>query len=299
MTRAIALSLILLFSLSLPAFAALARLSELSGDVQVLSKGQGQWHPAHDAEDLSVGDSVRTGAKASALLLRQDGTTVELMPFAQVTLESEEGFMLAAGRLWSHFAKAVGLPFFVRTPNATALIRGTTLAVAYEAERSHVVVYEGLVEVRGGGEAKEYVPGGFRIDVDRQGRLERLERAEARELDEGRLFRMRRGLEGHSPDRKGPREVRQEHPEGRSEAHIERTDSVQQRLEKVDRKLGDRIDRQERREARDRRTIQDATDRLIERDRQRQEERLPEQEVLPKIDVDSTIRLPDGQDSER
>ena len=71
----------------LPAFAAsLARLTELNGDVQVLPR-DGAWHPALLNEELAAGDAVKTGAQSSATLVRQDGTELELMPFAQLTLE--------------------------------------------------------------------------------------------------------------------------------------------------------------------------------------------------------------------
>lgn len=184
----------------LPAFAAgLARLTELKGDVQVQPKG-GAWHAGALNEELNAGDAVKTGAQSSATLVRQDGTELELMPFAQLAIEDENGFNLTVGRVWSHFVKSLGLPFFIRTPNATALIRGTTLGVGFEEERSRVVVYEGLVEVQGRDGGRQDVASGFRVDVDRMGRLERMERADAREIDEGRLFRVRRGLE-EGPER--------------------------------------------------------------------------------------------------
>lgn len=176
----------------------LARLTEASGDVTV--QVGTLTHAAKVGEALEAGDTVRAGAQASATVTREDGSVVDLMAFAELTIEDSRGFWLKAGKVWSHFMKATGDPFFIRTPNATALIRGTTLSVGYEAERSRVVVVEGLVEVRGR-ESRMDVPAGFRLDVDRAGRVERLERAEARDEEEGRIFRIRRGLEG------GPRPV--------------------------------------------------------------------------------------------
>lgn len=175
--------------------AALAHLVSLSGEVTVLTKGQAAWHPGHDREELMGGDTVRTGAKASATVERNDGTAVELMPFAELSIDDEQGFLVTAGRVWSHFIHAVGAPFFIRTPNATALIRGTTLGVGFDQGQSRVVVVEGLVEVRGKDQSRQEVPAGFRVDVSRLGALGRLEHAEERELAEGHAFRARRGLD--------------------------------------------------------------------------------------------------------
>lgn len=251
----------------LPAFAAgLARLTELKGDVQVLPR-EGAWHPAQVNEELSAGDAVKTGAQSSATLVRQDGTELELMPFAEVRLEDENGFFLVAGQVWSHFVKSLGLPFFIRTPNATALIRGTTLGVAFAEERSRVVVYEGLVEVQGQHGDRQDVAGGFRLDVDRAGRLERLERADAREIDEGRSFRLRRGLEGQlergmlTPGRQGERRERggpqgPAGPEGREGPKRERLEQrpglegPERRLERIERRLPQQMEQREGRERR-------------------------------------------------
>lgn len=180
-----------------PAFGAgLAHLGAVSGDVAVLPHTTTVWHVGHSGEELAAGDSIKTGAQSEATIDRIDGSTVELLPFAQLTIADEEGFALQAGQLWSHFMHAIKAPFYIRTPNATALIRGTTLSVSFEGDRSRVVVYEGLVEVHDRVNGTQDVPGGFRVEIDRAGRLQHFEHAEARDLDQGRSFRSRHGLEG-------------------------------------------------------------------------------------------------------
>ncbi|MBO9541038.1 FecR domain-containing protein [bacterium] len=268
--RLIIMGLVVWLSVSSAAFAAsLARLIELKGEVSVLTQGDADWHPAREAEELSAGDAVKTGTRSEVTVARHDGTTVALLPFAQLVVEDERGFLLQAGRVWSHFTKALGAPFFIRTPHATALIRGTTLGVDYEEERSRVTVYEGLVEVRDREERSQDVAGGFRVDVDRMGRLQRLERAENRELDEGRTFRLRRGLEraeSRGVERamvtgRGGRAMREERQitgvqrELRRFGRQERQELRQQRMDKVERRLEDaaqrvRQDQEERRERR-------------------------------------------------
>lgn len=304
---------------TLPAWAdTLAQLSSLSGDVQVLNKGQAQWHAAKDAEDLSAGDSVKTGAQASAFLQRKDGSIIELLPFAQVTIEDERGFLLTIGRLWSHFKKTVGAPYFIRTPNATALIRGTTLGVGYESERSRVVVTEGLVEVRDRDQAHLEVPAGFRLDVDRLGRLERLERAERREIDEGRGFHERRqGVEGRMPhmERPAPQKEHERHPAVRSdrtddsrellsmpegaEAH-ERGERGKHSRERMERAVNpaERDDRQDRRERPFERTEKRERSELRERvERVEKTERGNRQERLDFRERASTREAPKDSDS--
>ncbi|HEY9857322.1 MAG TPA: FecR family protein [Stenomitos sp.] len=299
--RLVALLLTLGVVLSdLPAFAAgLARLTEYKGDVQVQPK-DGAWHAAQANEELNAGDTVKTGAQSSATVTRQDGTELELMPFAQLSLADENGFLLNAGKVWSHFMKSLGVPFFIRTPNATALIRGTTLEVGFEEERSRVVVYEGLVEVQGRDGGHEDVAGGFRVDVDRTGRLERLERADTRELDEGRMFRIRRGLDerpqpgmrepgrnGDRRERPGDRPDRGGGPRGREGRETPRQDrmdrpsaytieGLERRMDRVEQRLGERLEVREDREQRVRERRQEALDaakRMQERtDRQERED---------------------------
>lgn len=265
--------------------AGLARLAELKGEVRVLSKGSPDWHPAREAEELAAGDAVKTGAQSEVTVARQDGTTVALLPFAHLVVEDEQGFMVQAGRVWSHFTKAVGAPFFIRTPNATALIRGTTLGVGYEAERSHVTVYEGLVEVRDLEQRRQDVAGGFRVEVDRMGRLQRLERAEGRELDEGRAFRLRRGLERmdpRGPDPKAP-EMRGPDPRGHDRLRSDSKDRGrdmrdERRLKGPMRELQQNI-RMERQELRQQRMdkverrVQDTAQRMRQDQFERQERR--------------------------
>lgn len=265
--------------------AGLARLVELEGEVQVLSAGTVDWRPGREGEDLAAGDAVRTGAKSEATVARADGTTVSLLPFAQLVIEDELGFLVRAGRVWSHFTKAVGAPFFIRTPDATALIRGTTLGVGFEDEGSRVTVYEGLVEVRDREARSQEVASGFRVDVDRLGRMQRLERAEARELDEGRAFRMRRGLEARGADQPGPQgrgpALRGRDRVGPAEKdrgrdllrgpRLERQELRQQRLDKVDRRLEQTVQRVRQDRALRQERADQRNERQLERQRRQKE----------------------------
>jgi hypothetical protein len=257
-----------------PALAeALARLVSLTGPVEVVFKGQG--HPARENEELFGGETIRTGAKASATLMRRDGTTVELMPFAELTIEDEQGFTVLVGRVWSHFVHAVSAPFFIKTPNATALIRGTTLGVGFEEGQSKVVVVEGLVEVRGPGDTRQLVGAGFRVEVNRIGRMGAIEHAAPHEMAEGNAFRTRHGLDRASVAPKAMPPRKPEHPPagpggpsgpvgpkaefktqgaamtGREPApprrmpNLDRMSTSQHRLDRLDHKAGEQVQRRQ------------------------------------------------------
>jgi hypothetical protein len=63
-----------------------------------------------------------------------------------------------------------GAVFNVRTPEATVMISGTTLAVILESYGTCVCVYEGSVQVTGSGDSHEEVPEGTRMDFYNDGR---------------------------------------------------------------------------------------------------------------------------------
>lgn len=262
---------------SLPAQAqeAVAHLLQLQGSVEIRRKGEPTWSPAAAGSPLNPGDRLRTLGRSQATLLRPDGTTLELYPLSEATVEDEKAVMLWLGKLWSQFQKAVGRPHEIRTPSSVALIRGTVLAVEADASgASHVAVIEGLVEVRDRhGDRKEMVGAGYAVRADREGRLQRLERARPDTLDEGRGFmdRVERGRQlrqrdegpGRSPADRGPRnedrDSRRDDRPGRDPGHgretlQERIDrrgpGVEQRLEqklrldeRLERGVGERLER--------------------------------------------------------
>ena len=287
------LALLVAVSPALPTHAeeAIARLLQLQGSVEIRRKGDSEWSPAIEGRALNPGDTIRTLGRSQATVLRPDGTTLELYPLSEATVEDEKAVMLWLGKIWSQFQKAVGRPHEIRTPSSVALIRGTVLTVETESTgASHVAVVEGLVEVVDRhGERKEMVGAGFAVRADREGRLHRMERARPDTLDEGRGFmdRVERGRHlrqrdeglGRSPAERGPRledrGPRRDDPPGR-EGLQERIDRrgpagelrLEQKLrleERLERGGGERLDRMIDRTQRDDRR---------EHAEQRREERL-------------------------
>ncbi len=279
---------------------AIARLLDLQGTVEVRRSGDTTWSQATEGSALNPGDTLRTLGRSQATILRPDGTTLELYPLSEATVEDEKAVMLLLGKIWSQFQKAIGRPHEIRTPSSVALIRGTVLTVEAEASgASHVAVVEGLVEVvdrQGAG--REMVGAGFAVRADREGRLQRMERARPDTLDEGRGFmdRVERGRQlrqrddapGRGPDRapgeRGPRDKerdsRRDDRPGREQERLERRGGavehrIEQKLrleERIERGAGERLERLiDRTQREERREL--AEQRREERQEARREER--------------------------
>jgi len=74
-----------------PAHASFTTLSIISGTVEVRDEGTADFRLAEDGETLDVGDTVRTGPDSRALITFFEGSTLEMEPETEVTLERLEG----------------------------------------------------------------------------------------------------------------------------------------------------------------------------------------------------------------
>ena len=127
-----------------PAHSALqtaAVLTVISGDVQTRFGGSG-FASATDGAVLYVGSTVRTSSDARAVITLFEGSTIELEPASDITIEeattrsSSTIVQLAqsVGRSWhvvTHLTTADSR-YEVRTPAATASVRGTAFEVAVD-----------------------------------------------------------------------------------------------------------------------------------------------------------------------
>lgn len=118
-----------------------AVLTVISGDV-LTRFGAGDFSSAADGVVLYVGSTVRTSADARAVITLFEGSTVELEPASDITIEdaSTRGastivqLAQSLGRSWhvvTHLTTADSR-YEVRTPAATASVRGTAFEVAVE-----------------------------------------------------------------------------------------------------------------------------------------------------------------------
>jgi hypothetical protein len=118
-----------------------AVLTVISGDVQTRFGSSG-FASATDGAVLYVGSTVRTSAGARAVITLFEGSTIELEPASDITIEeattrSSSTFVQLAqsvGRSWhvvTHLTTADSR-YEVRTPAATASVRGTAFEVAVD-----------------------------------------------------------------------------------------------------------------------------------------------------------------------
>lgn len=124
---------------ALPALQPAAILTVISGDVLARFGGV-DFSFAADGAVLYVGATVRTGADARAVITLFEGSTVELEPASEITIEqatTHGGSTIvqlaqSLGRSWhvvTHLTSADSR-YEVRTPAATASVRGTAFEVA-------------------------------------------------------------------------------------------------------------------------------------------------------------------------
>lgn len=130
-------------------------LTIISGAVSVRAAG-GEFTAAADGALLSVGDTVRTGSDARAVLTYFEGTTVELEPSSELTIDAASAgtdgstvllMTQNIGRTWhvvSHLLTG-NSKYEVRTPASTASVRGTQFEVAVTAGATTVTTSEGRV----------------------------------------------------------------------------------------------------------------------------------------------------------
>jgi hypothetical protein len=121
-----------------------AVLTVISGDVQTRFAGSG-FASATDGAVLYVGSTVRTSGDARAVITLFEGSTIALEPGSDITIEEATTrssstivqLVQSVGRTWhvvTHLTTADSR-YEVRTPAATASVRGTAFEVAVDDGR--------------------------------------------------------------------------------------------------------------------------------------------------------------------
>jgi hypothetical protein len=124
-----------------------ATLSIIANPVEVQAVGAAGYAPASDAQTLSVGSRVRTGADGRAVLTFFDGTTAALDAGTELTLERVQpsgeqsggllvGVGLTAGRVWTQVSSLLnrGSSFEVQAAAATAVAREGVTGFAIDGQ---------------------------------------------------------------------------------------------------------------------------------------------------------------------
>ncbi len=160
-----------------PALASSSTVTVLGGEVLV-RRGEGaDFRPVADGDLVQSGDVVRTGPDAHAVLTYFDGSIVEVEPGSEIVVRAlgatAAGDIVVVmeqtlGRTWHVVARALSANsrYEVRTPTATALVRGTSFDVEVEADgRTSVTTTEGEVAAVGERGDPVAVPAGQRTEV--------------------------------------------------------------------------------------------------------------------------------------
>ena len=129
-----------------------------------------------NGEMLQQGDVVRTGEGAHAVLTFFDGSVIELEPESEIRVETLQatsaGDLLMTmqqtiGRSWHVVSRTLtpNSKYEVRTPAATATVRGTAFLVSVSPQGvSNIQTTDGVVGMIGGGQ-EVLVPPGFQSSV--------------------------------------------------------------------------------------------------------------------------------------
>lgn len=131
-----------------------AQVVSVSGKAEFLSGGE--WKPLAAGASLKNGDSVQTGFKSSLVLKIKD-STVNVAPLTRMTVEQlaenpekdSVKLFVNAGGVSSSVKKTSGkkVGFTVRTPVATASVRGTEFSVDNTFNSSRINTMNGSVAV--------------------------------------------------------------------------------------------------------------------------------------------------------
>lgn len=115
-----------------------AEITALSGEVEWLKGGAGDWMAASLNHKLESGDKIRTGPGSEATLTLDDGSVLQLSPDAEFAIQSlsrdsntqqlESLLAILKGKVRAQVTPLTeGSSFEIETPAMVAAVRGTTL----------------------------------------------------------------------------------------------------------------------------------------------------------------------------
>jgi hypothetical protein len=159
----------------------LAHVSALAGDVTVKLPRGGDFHPLADGSNVVTGTQIHTGPTGTATLNWIDGTRIRLGSNAIMTvlqcqinkdtLAETSLFKLDAGEILVRVRRLLSgqSKFEIRTPTATAGVRGTIFTVKVAPDgQTQIAVLEGKVQVDASGRRVALTPGN-KLEASAQG----------------------------------------------------------------------------------------------------------------------------------
>ncbi len=157
---------VLLLGQSLFVLQRVARVSEISGTVNITRKGEENAVLLGVRRLVQAGEQLSTGPLGYCTLNWIDGTRIRMEPGTELTVQKcqvhrgakQAAFRLDIGKIWIRVLRVLSQQdkFLINTPTATAGVRGTMFSVEVAADgATEISVYEGQVTVAsGGGEMK-------------------------------------------------------------------------------------------------------------------------------------------------
>lgn len=140
-----------------------AKLTQMSGQVQILKSGEAQPVPASLRAKLEDGDTLATGPGSYATLEFPDGTAITVAPsslfevrlleYSRAGQWRSRSFRLLSGQVFAKVSKYFGAQSDLRvyTPSAVAAVRGTQFSLAYDdvTKTAGIVCIDGQVTYAG------------------------------------------------------------------------------------------------------------------------------------------------------
>ena len=124
-----------------------AEISALSGQVEFLKGGAGDWEKAALNQKLESGDKIRTGPGSGATLALDDGSVLQLSPEAEFAIQTlsrdsntkqlESLLAILKGKVRAQVTPLTeGSRFEIETPAMVAAVRGTTVNVGLNPDNT-------------------------------------------------------------------------------------------------------------------------------------------------------------------
>jgi hypothetical protein len=144
---------------------------EIHGTVEVKAPGEAKWSPAEEGQSIDREAMVSTGFKSTAVI-GLGNSILSVQPLTRLSLEEiremagneRVDISLRTGRIRADVKPPAGgkTEFTVRSPSATASVRGTS----FEFDGIRLRVEEGRVHVTGNDRSGTYVGVGHSVSTD-------------------------------------------------------------------------------------------------------------------------------------
>ncbi len=131
-------------------------LSIISGEVLIMEAGENTWKEAKDRMDIAAKDSVKTNADSYALITFFDGSTTNIQPNSEITINEMELFEDTGstiirlgqriGETWNRIEKLADFAskYEINTPAGTGTVKGTTIGLVVGSNgETTMKVFEG------------------------------------------------------------------------------------------------------------------------------------------------------------